>query len=415
MKLALVANEHTDIERLGDEIAELSAQIDAATYRLLVLVAAFDEQGGWHDGFKSCAHWLNWRTGLAMGAARERVRVARSLRDLPRLSEGSRSGELSYSKVRALTRVATVENEEELIAFAEAGTADHVEKLVRLWRRADRDEESRVDDKRRESRSLSLFLDEDGMFVIRGRLEPEVGAALQQALEGAREALHREGSADLDPEETPSQRNADAIGLVAESSLHSAPERFQVVVHVDAEALEAGSRVSAGTSRRIACDASRVEMRHGRDGSVLDVGRRTRTVPPALRRALDHRDGGCRFPGCGSRFCDAHHIEHWANGGATKLDNLVLLCRHHHRAVHEKGFRVILQADHEPSFEWPDGRAFPRVPPTPEIRRPVATLYRVSERAGLKIGPETSLPSWTGERVDWKLAMGTLRRPTSIS
>ena len=88
-------------------------------------------------------------------------------------------------------------------------------------------------------------------------------------------------------------------------------------------------------------------MTHGSDGSVLDVGRKTRTVPPAIRRALDHRGGGCRFPGCGLRFCDAHHIKHWADGGETRLDQLVLLCRRHHRAVHEEGFRVEMVEDTE--------------------------------------------------------------------
>ena len=425
MALALVASEDRceEIDRLGEKIAELSAHIDAATYRLLVLIADFDERNGWNTGFRCCAHWLNWRTGLAMGAARERVRVARALRALPRLSEGLQSGELSYSKVRALTRVATAENEEELLSFAKTGTADHVEKLVRLWRRADRNEDNREEQRRRSARSLSLFADEDGMFVIRGRLEPEVGAALQQALDAARDALYREDTGGEDSEETTaSQRNADALGLLAESSLRNAPERHQVVVHVDAAALEAesnqgqaaleaGVRVSAETSRRLACDASRVEMRHRRDGSVLDVGRRTRTVPPALRRALEHRDRGCRFPGCDSRFCDAHHIEHWADGGETKLENLILLCRWHHRAMHEEGFQLRLGPDGEPHFRRPDHRSILNAPPPARVRDSVTSLRRQNERAGLEIGPRTGYPGWGGEAVDWGLTLDNLRVP----
>ena len=156
-----------DLERLGDEIAELAAHIDAATYRLLVLIREFDQREGWGVGFKTCAHWLNWRTGIAMGPAREKVRVARALEHLPLLSERMRSGELSYSKARALTRVATPENEQELVDFAHAGTASHVERLVRAWRRVDRMEEESQERERHRTRSLSIFPDEDGMYVLR--------------------------------------------------------------------------------------------------------------------------------------------------------------------------------------------------------------------------------------------------------
>ena len=130
-----------ELERLGDDIAELAAHIHAATYRLLVLICEFDQREGWGGGFKTCAHWLSWRTGIALGPAREKVRVARALEHLPLLSEMMLSGELSYSKARALTRVATPNNEEELRDFAQAGTASHVEILVRAWRRLDRLEE----------------------------------------------------------------------------------------------------------------------------------------------------------------------------------------------------------------------------------------------------------------------------------
>jgi hypothetical protein len=103
--------------------------------------------------------------------------------------------------------------------------------------------------------------------------------------------------------------------------------------------------VSAETSRRVSCDASVVQMRHSADGTVLDVGRKTRTVPASIRRALQARDRRCRFPGCMARRCDAHHLEHWVDGGATGIDNLILLCRRHHRAVHEGGFRLIRHPD----------------------------------------------------------------------
>ena len=239
-----------DIEHLGEQIAELSAHIDAATYRLLVLIADFDDRCGWDCGFKSCAHWLNWRTGINLGAAREKVRVARALTGLPRMSGAMELGELSYSKVRALTRVATSDNEEELLVFARAGTAAHVETLVRLWRRADRCEEIEADERRRTSRSLTLHPDEDGMYRMQGLLEPEVGAVLSRALEAAVDALYCQGPSVDDT--TPSQRLADAAGLIAEAALEhglkseevgSRAGRHQVVVHVDAEALEEGSEL----------------------------------------------------------------------------------------------------------------------------------------------------------------------------
>src|SRR5262249_1624456 len=164
---------NVELERLGDQIAELAAHLDAATARLLDLIREFDARGGWGNGFSSCAAWLTWRVGLDPGAARERVRVARALGSLPRLKEALARGELSYSKVRALPRVATPETEERLLAVGRVGTAEHVERIVRGWRRVDRIAEARETTKRRRRRTLHVFQDEDGMGVIHGRLEPE--------------------------------------------------------------------------------------------------------------------------------------------------------------------------------------------------------------------------------------------------
>src|SRR6059036_1507905 len=138
-----IAAPAAELDRLGDEIAELSAHLDAATARLLDLIRDFDARGGWNTGFMSCAAWLSWRVGLDPRAARERVRVARALETLPRLAQALARGELSYAKVRALTRVATPETEERLVAVGRAGTADHVERIVRGWRRVDRIAEAR--------------------------------------------------------------------------------------------------------------------------------------------------------------------------------------------------------------------------------------------------------------------------------
>src|SRR5216110_4057785 len=174
--------DYAELDRLGDEIAELSAHLDAATARLLDLIREFDAHGGWGNGFRSFADWLSWRVGLDPGAARERVRVAHALGTLPLLAEALGRGELSYAKVRALTRVATPETEARLLGVGRAGTAAHVERIVRGWRCVDRRAEARETAQRHRSRALHVYQAEDGMVVVKGRLEPEVGALVMQAL-----------------------------------------------------------------------------------------------------------------------------------------------------------------------------------------------------------------------------------------
>jgi hypothetical protein len=423
------------LDRLGDEIADLSAHLEAATARLLDLIREFDVREGWNTGFRSCAAWLSWRVGLDLGAARERVRVARALGTLPLLAHALARGELSYAKVRALTRVATPETEARLLAVGRAGTADHVERIVRGWRRMDRKAEARESARRHTTRALHVYQDEDGMVMLRGRLAPEIGALLVQALAAAREALYQrsraKGADTNQPDvsaETPTmaQQQADALALLAETALHSgidagaSGERYQVVVHVDApvledpdqpgqSVLEDGTHVSAETSRRLACDASRVVMQHGRDGRVVEVAARTRTIPPALRRALHHRDRGCRFPGCGVRFGQGHHIRHWAQGGPTTLSNLALLCRRHHRAVHEEGYQVDRQPDGELRFRRPDGRPLPEVPPPRKVLGdPVKILRARHDAEGLVLNARTTTPGWLGERLDVGWAIDVL-------
>jgi len=372
-----------ELRKIGDRIAELAAGINAAEARMMALIADFDRRGGWKDGFGSCAEWLAWKIGITIGPARERVRAARALENLPQTADALRDGTISYAKVRALTRVATPESETELLEFARAGSAANLEQMVRMWKKLSRDEELTAEQARHRSRAFSVFVDGDGMYVVKGRLEPEVGAVLMRAVEAAADALfRREGDArdcsgrsgrreagDERPE--PKQRQADAVGLLAERALapgfggsgagdepktrsrDDAPpsleepktqslekrqarshtetpalrsvesgtraERYQVMVHCDAATLAAegepgrsdldGIRVSAETSRRMACDAAVVAMVHAEDGSMLSVGRRKRTIPPHIRRALEERDRGCRFPGCGCRFTEAHHVK----------------------------------------------------------------------------------------------------------
>jgi hypothetical protein len=437
-------NHSAELDRLGDEIAELSAHLDAATARLLDLIREFDARAGWNTGFRSCAAWLSWRVGLDLGAARERVRVARALGTLPRLAQALARGELSYAKVRALTRVATAETEERLLAVGRSGTAEHVERIVRGWRRVDRIAEAQDTARRHKSRALHVYQDEDGMVVVRGRLEPEVGALLTQALAAAREALYQKARANEQahgPERdtgqvdvvdvsaatsTIGQQQADALALLAETALHheldpgTPAERYQVVVHVDAlvladpdqpgqSVLEDGTHVSAETSQRLACDASRVVMRHDGEGNLLEIGARTRTIPPAMRRALHHRDRGCRFPGCGVRFGQGHYIRHWAHGGPTTLSNLALLCRRHHRAVHEEGYQVDRESDGTLRFLRPDGLALPESPvPAAVPADPVRALRAGHDALGLGIHGRTACPSWLGERLNVAYAIDVL-------
>jgi len=428
------------LEELEDEIATLAAHIHAATHRLLTLVAEFDRRRGWElGGHRSCAYWLSACTGIDLGAAREKVRAARALEALPETRASMARGELSFSKVRALTRVATEANEGALLELARGCTTAQLERMVRGFRRGSRDDEGDLDKARHERRSLSVFPDEEGMYVVKGRLPAEVGALLMRAVEAASDALYREEREPgprADTQQAAAQRRADALGLLAERALAAgfagrgggggetgaengengaqngaengeagtengengaedgetgtengkkgaangpepaAPEqvpisgtraeRYQVVLHVEAETLRAegepgrseledGTNVSAETSRRLSCDVGLVRVHHGPDGSILDVGRRTRTIPPALRRALDVRDRGCRFPGCGLRFAEGHHVIHWAEGGETSLGNCLLLCRYHHRLVHEGGWRVEWWGQGRPVFFDPRG------------------------------------------------------------
>ena len=390
-----------DLFELGERIAGLAARINIATYDMLTLVAEFDRREGWADNFTSCAEWLAWRTGRTLAAARENVRVAHALEELPLTAAAMKGGRLSYTKVRTMTRVATPETEATLLEYARSTSAARLEWLVRGWKTLSRDGELAAEEVRHRSRTFSVAIDADGMYVVRGRLEPEVGAVLMRAIEAASDALYRGEDSEARPRNC--QRRADAAGLVAERALGagfggdgerdglreggrgagggvvgsgSRAERYQVVVHTDAATLAErgetgrseldGVRVSAETSRRMACDAARVAMGH-RDREVVSVGRRTRTIPPHIRRALEERDRGCRYPGCASRFTEAHHVKHWANGGETSLANTILLCRRHHRLVHEGGTRLAMDRDGKAAFFTRAGKVIASAPPLPEV------------------------------------------------
>jgi hypothetical protein len=406
-------------EELEAELATLASHLYAGTCRWLELVAELDRRGGWSDsGCGSCAEWLAWRCALLPRTAREHVRVARRLPELPRLHAAFARGELSYAKVRALTRVADADSEEELLDLARVMTAAQLERAVRAYRRVTTAEANDL----HADAHVSTFWHDDGSLVVQGRLAPEDGALFLRALESARDSLWRQGREQErgSAEPRPRPTSAEALVALADAALtstggRSGGERYQVVVHVDADALatdgeagcalDDGPALAAETARRLACDASVVGISE-RNGRTQRVGRKTRTIPPAVRRVLSARDRGCRFPGCEHhRFVDAHHVRHWARGGATDLDNLVLLCRRHHRLVHEGGYSI----DDRIRFYDPWGRRIPRVWRAP---RGDAEELRQHDHAAA-IGPSTCA-SGTAEPMDLALAVDALLSATSI-
>jgi hypothetical protein len=543
------------LTELGNRITRVAAHAAALEYRLLVMIAEFDRRKGWErGGHKDCAAWLEMHTGMSRVTARERVRMARALVQLPKISETMATGELSFSKVRALVRVATPDNEAELIPMARECTASRLEKEVAYFRELERWGDLGAEERRHRRRHLKVGAGADGMVRIRGEVPADVGALLMKALDAAGDALFQGnlewsvdgGSFGLAVDEvTPDQRRVDALRLVLDAAMasgfcavggvpsdsgesvrgpgsrsdleeettgadggepvsrpgdspesldvhrsaaagasedaddpdaagptggqtldddagagadegsdpdesaeldkridspeslgdhgrltdspesvgnHARPndspesstpcgciprspsaERYTVMVHVDHDTLvhntpgrvdlDGRMPIPPETARRLACDGSVVRIVHGPESEILDVGRKTRVVPHAIRRALWARDGGCRFPGCMAHYVDAHHIVHWADGGKTALANLVLLCPAHHRGVHEGGFSVRMDRAGIPRILNRDGVRIPDQPPAPELAPadPVASLVRTHRFRGIDPGPGAGL------------------------
>ena len=417
------------LQELEDQITELAGQLNAANYRWLALIAEFDRRHGWSDGkLQSCAHWLNFKCGLNLGAAREKVRVAHALAGLPKIAASMSRGELSYSKVRAVTRVACEATEDTFLMIALHGTAHHVERLVSGYRRAQEAEELSREARQHTNRGVTYSFDEDGSLVLKARLPALQGAMLIKALDAAMETIPpTEISVDSEEEWTipHAAQRADAMAALAENYLvkraasSKTADRFQVVVHVDAETLregapgrcemEHGPSLPVQTVRRLSCDASLLTVLETEHGEPLDVGRKTRSIPPAIRRALHTRDGGCRFPGCThQRYVDAHHVEHWADGGETKLSNLVTLCRLHHRLVHEGEIMVEAQVGGGWRFLHPDGRRFEIIRCTQPPEHHWEDLGLTHAELGIHIGSDTAATRWRGERMDYELGVWVL-------
>jgi len=369
-----MATDLTPIEALDQSILNLCTRINAATYELLVMIREFDERGGclkW--GLDCTAKWLAWRCDLSMATAREKVRVAQALKHLPLISAAFGSGELSYSKVRSLTRVANVANEEDLVAFALRNTASHVAehcRELRMGTPASMD----IAERAFVNRSLRLRRDADrAMMSVTVDLPLEAGELIEKALDKARddECLKIPDLVDT----SWSKRQADAFVTMLKEYLQGCEtndanetkknsDNYLVTIHVDQSALAGDvgrSSVPIETVKRLCCDGHAVVMTETKDGEPLSIGRKSRVVPKGIERAVRARDKDtCRFPGCGNkRFVDIHHVEHWANGGETAVDQLMLLCSKHHTLVHEGGFRINQNFQGNWSFYRPDGIAVP--------------------------------------------------------
>ena len=420
-----------EIAAMGDRVAETAALIDVATHRFLTQLREFDRVDGWHRaGAVSCAHWLSWRVGMDLRTAREKVRVARRLAELPHIDEALRGGEISYSKVKAITRVATAHNEEQLLTMARAATGAQLAKICRLKARVNRLEGRDPRAIEECKRYVLQHSTDDGMVSIQVRLLPDEAARVMRAFEVfgagnladgavalAEHALLRGTTVGQDPED-PAAVAQEGAGR--QTTGVRAP--VEVVLHVSAADLEGETALGDGilpdVARRLLCDSGVVPMLEDEQGRVIDVGRKRRTVSSALRRALDARDRGCLFPGCTNRlFTDAHHVLHWIDGGETTLANTILLCRRHHRYLHEYGFTVERLPDAAPDaagdsrgsrlvFRDPQGDVIPPQGHRPRVAVDVdQTLRTWAERP---ITPETNAPGWDGTQADYSACLEAL-------
>jgi hypothetical protein len=414
-----VATETADRRRrlgeLDDAIGELAGNIAAAHARLLTHLAEFDTACGWSDqGALSMAGWLSWRCGIAPGAAREQLKVAHRLGELHDIRAAFEAGELSYWQVRTLCRVAMPHTEALLLRIARESTAAQLMRIVAKFKWAiDQAELRRANDRHRR-RSVFYFFDDDGFFHITAKLCPEDGAVVVSALEAAAKQVRAEveGCAHgSDCDDGFEQTMSDALVRVAEDSLGAAggsAEPYRAVVHVDVASLvessgdrcelDHGPALATETARRICCDA-RIDTVLAKDGDVLDVGRSSRTPPPRLRRALEIRDETCRWPGCTARrHLQSHHVVHWLHGGPTAPANLTLVCRRHHRLVHEGGFGLEVDVDGTRRFYRPDGSEIAAC--GTGLSGSDDRLVAANRDNGIAITAETCKSRWDGWHID---------------
>ena len=359
----------TPIEELDQNILTLCTRINSATYELLVMIREFDERVGWTQwGLDNCTEWLAWRCDLSMTTAREKVRVAHALKQLPLISQAFSTGELSYSKVKAMTRVANRDNEQQLLEFALRHTAVTVAERCRELR-CGSDTSIGTAERTWANRSLRIRRDlERNMITMTVELPLDSGELLEKALDKARDDAAL-GIPEL-VDTSWSVRQADAFVNVLNGYLSGEKgnnnDNYLVTIHVDETALAKGEGRAAlpiESVKRHCCDGRAVVITETGDGEPLGIGRKSRLIPKSVERAVRARDNnGCVFPGCSNRrFLHCHHIEHWAHGGETGVDNLMLLCTKHHTLVHEGGFRIQKDFLDRWAFCRPDGIAVPEV------------------------------------------------------
>ena len=384
-----------DDETVEAELRTVASQIAAAQAHWLELLAEFVIRGRWGEqGARTPADWLSWAVGLASSTAREYVRVALALRSFPATRARFAAGELSYSKVRAITRVPHPELEDVLLRLADAAPASHLDRIVAglISCQGDRREAPET------RRSLTTRYRDDGDGELRLRVPGELLAYVSTLVDRCMQLLDATGQPDepfaddhtAPPESGPgarepiAARRADALIHLLELAATDLTrdttglDRTTLVLHVDAEMLRSDEDgtvpdvtvpVMTGTSRmlsmstrvlrRLACDAG-VILVPTEDGLPIDVGDRKRHATVALRRALRARDHHCRFPSCtASAHLHAHHIQFWTDDGPTDLDNLVLLCGFHHRLVHHAGWVITHDGRGHVAFAPPGGAPLP--------------------------------------------------------
>jgi hypothetical protein len=371
-------------ERVEEDFLELQRAVEALEVERLRRLTEIDRRAlHARDGHLSAASWVASKTRNGWGAARRDVRTARALEQMPSTVGALRDGDVSLGSARILVEAHGVDpeafsrDEEVLVDAAARHTVGELHRVCAFWRqRVERERAPRAEDRRRARRSLHASVTYGGMVRVDGDLDPETGETFLTAM---RAVLDAEARGGLPEERTPAQRRVDALGEICRGWLDRsdratvAGERPHVTVTVGLEALKGrgpaeldhAGPIPPQLARRLACDATVARVVLGPRSEPLDIGRRTPVVPSAMRRAVIARDGRCRFPGCDRphTWCDAHHVVHWADGGATSVSNLVLLCRRHHRAVHD-GFGLEL-VDGRPRFIRADGSALAedRAPP----------------------------------------------------
>jgi hypothetical protein len=361
-------------EQLQADLLEIEAASRILEAERLRRIGELDRRQASDRDHVSTPAWVANRLGASLPAAALQVRMARALDEMPAVRDALGSGEVSSSAVRVLVDarethpVAFGAAEPLLIQAARNLPVRQLQSTVAHWSakvdaRAAQDRAKRL----RRRRRLRVCPVISGMVRIDGELDPETGQTVMTALRAVTDAWSRSPSGEP---RTPDQRRADALGEICRQHLDRsdrptvAGERPHLVVTVGLDRLSGGEGsaeleeaglVPAEVARKISCDASVSRVVVSGRSEPLDVGRRTPVVPPALRRAVVVRDGGCRFPGCDRPppWCDAHHVQHWADGGETKLANLILLCRPHHGLAHD-GFRVDM-VEGTPVFFRPDG------------------------------------------------------------